>query len=114
MYSTNVGHDDPGVPTKKLETERLILRPYEEKDLHEYHRLFSDKKNMYYLQDIIVNTIEEAAKVMSSVSDRVYTPNPENVRVYDKLFAEYKILHDYFGRGENDVMKRLKEIKASV
>ena len=30
------------------------------------------------------------------------------------LFAEYKILHDYFGRGANDVMKRLKEIKASV
>ena len=60
------------------------------------------------------DTIEEAAAVMSSVSDRVYTPNPENAGIYDKLFAEYKILHDYFGRGANDVMKRLKEIKASI
>jgi L-ribulokinase len=34
--------------------------------------------------------------------------------VYDKLFAEYVRLHDYFGRGENDVMKRLKKIKAGV
>ena len=60
------------------------------------------------------DTIDEALRVMSSLSDRVHTPNPENVKVYDKLYAEYKILHDYFGRGANDVMKRLKEIKANV
>ena len=29
-----------------------------------------------------------------------------------KLYDEYKILHDYFGRGENNVMKRLRAIKA--
>ena len=46
----------------KLETERLILRPYEEKDLHGYHKLLSDKKNMYYIDDIIVNTLEEAGE----------------------------------------------------
>ena len=39
------------------------------------------------------------------------TPIPENAAVYDKLFAEYVTLHDYFGRGANDVMKRLKAIK---
>jgi len=60
------------------------------------------------------DTIDEASKVMSSLSDKVYTPNPENVKIYDKLYAEYKILHDYFGKGGNDVMKRLKEIKANV
>ncbi len=53
----------------------------------------------------------EAAKVMGKVKDTVYYPNDENSQVYDKLFAEYKILHDYFGRGENDVMKRLKKLK---
>ena len=31
--------------------------------------------------------------------------------VYDKLFAEYVSLHDYFGRGANDVMKSLKELR---
>ena len=46
--------------------------------------------------------------------DTKYEPNPDAVKVYDKLYAEYKILHDYFGRGANDVMKRLKEIKKSV
>lgn len=60
------------------------------------------------------DTINEASEIMSSLSDRVYNPNPENVKIYDKLYAEYKILHDYFGRGGNDVMKRLKEIKANV
>ena len=53
----------------------------------------------------------EAAKVMGKVKDLVYYPNTANSGIYDKLFAEYKILHDYFGRGENDVMKRLKALK---
>jgi L-ribulokinase len=29
------------------------------------------------------------------------------------LYAEYVALHDYLGRGTNDVMKRLKRIKAA-
>ncbi|MDN5277230.1 MAG: L-ribulokinase [Clostridiales bacterium] len=57
------------------------------------------------------DSIVEAAKVMAKVKDTVYRPIPENVKMYDRLYAEYKILHDYFGRGANDVMKRLKEIK---
>lgn len=53
----------------------------------------------------------EAARVMGKLKDTVYTPIPENVEVYNKLYEEYSTLHDYFGRGANDVMKRLKEIK---
>ncbi len=56
----------------------------------------------------------EAARKMGKVKDLVYQPIPENVVVYEKLFAEYRRLHDYFGRGENDVMKRLKEIKINT
>jgi len=37
---------------KSLITERLILRAYNESGLPEYHKLFSDKQNMYYLDDI--------------------------------------------------------------
>ena len=44
----------------RFKTERLIIRPYEEKDLHDYHRLFSDKKNMYFLDDIWTSTLEES------------------------------------------------------
>lgn len=53
----------------------------------------------------------EAARKMGKTKDIVYSPIPEHVEIYDKLFAEYRILHDYFGRGENNVMKRLKSIK---
>lgn len=60
------------------------------------------------------DTIFDAAKVMGKVKDEVYMPIPEHVETYKKLYNEYKILHDYFGRGENDVMKRLKQIKAET
>lgn len=53
----------------------------------------------------------DAARAMGKIKDTVYYPIEENSAVYDKLFAEYRTLHDYFGRGENDVMKRLKELK---
>jgi len=52
-----------------------------------------------------------AARTMGKLKDVVFTPNMENAAVYDKLYREYEILHDYFGLGLNDVMKRLKEIK---
>ena len=57
------------------------------------------------------DNIFEAAEVMGKVKDTVYIPDPENAEIYDKLYAEYKILHDYFGRGDNDLMKRLKAMK---
>ncbi len=60
------------------------------------------------------DSIFDAAKNMSKVKEAYYKPNPANVEGYRKLYAEYKLLHDYFGRGENDVMKRLKKIKAEA
>lgn len=60
------------------------------------------------------DSIFDAAKIMGKVEEKTYKPIPENVAAYNKLFAEFKILHDYFGRGENDVMKRLKKIKAEA
>lgn len=44
----------------------------------------------------------------------VYYPNEENREIYEKLFAEYKTLHDYFGRGLNKVMERLTEMKRNI
>lgn len=57
------------------------------------------------------DSIMDAAGEMGGVDEKYYKPNAENVRVYEKLYAEYAVLHDYFGRGGNDVMKRLKAIK---
>ena len=36
---------------------------------------------------------------------------PAHRAVYDVLYPEYVRLHDYFGRGENDVMKRLRGLR---
>ena len=41
-------------------------------------------------------------------------PIPTNVAAYDELFAEYQALHDHFGRGANDVMRRLKPIRRAA
>jgi L-ribulokinase len=59
-------------------------------------------------------SIYDAALTMAHLKDEVFKPIPENQQVYEKLFAEYLRLHDYFGRGENNVMKTLKRIKAEV
>ncbi len=60
------------------------------------------------------DSIVDATKAMARLRDEQYTPNPEAQAVYNRLFAEYVTLHDYFGRGDNDVMKRLKALKAEV
>jgi hypothetical protein len=44
----------------------------------------------------------------------VYTPDPASARVYDELYAEYVRLHDYFGRGPNEVMHRLRALRDRV
>lgn len=55
--------------------------------------------------------IRAAAASMGSEPGAIYTPIPENVAAYEELFREYRTLHDYFGRGANEVMHRLKAIQ---
>jgi len=59
--------------------------------------------------------IAEAAAHMGGLSDMVYRPVPENVEVYNRLFADYCLLHDLFGRSTADepggVMKRLRRLR---
>jgi L-ribulokinase len=57
------------------------------------------------------DSIIEATALMARLGDEVYEPDPARHRVYNELFAEYRALHDYFGRGTNDVVKRLKAIR---
>jgi L-ribulokinase len=57
------------------------------------------------------DTIFDAAAAIGGTKEKTYVPVKDNSLVYDKLYAEYEILHDYFGRGANNVMKRLKEIR---
>ncbi|MGO4122255.1 ribulokinase [Arthrobacter sp. YAF16] len=55
--------------------------------------------------------VRSAAEAMGAEPGAVYTPIPENVAAYEELFHEYRALHDYFGRGANEVMHRLKAIQ---
>ncbi|MEV4147602.1 ribulokinase [Amycolatopsis sp. NPDC049691] len=58
--------------------------------------------------------IRAAAAAMGSVRRAVYQPVPAHVTAYDELYAEYTTLHDYFGRGGNDVMHRLAARRRAV
>jgi L-ribulokinase len=59
-------------------------------------------------------SIFDAAKKMARLKKKTFKPIPEHQRAYEKLYGEYVTLYDYFGRGANNVMKRLKHIKAEA
>ncbi|MFF4903909.1 ribulokinase [Streptomyces sp. NPDC001260] len=58
--------------------------------------------------------IRTAARAMGKVERGVYLPDPHRAAAYDRLYAEYRTLHDYFGRGANDVMHRLRRIRSEA
>jgi len=60
------------------------------------------------------DSIYEAARYMAHLREEAFRPVAANQDVYNRLYAEYLRLHDYFGRGENNVMKTLKKIKAEA
>ncbi|GAA1170997.1 ribulokinase [Nesterenkonia xinjiangensis] len=55
--------------------------------------------------------VRSAAPVMGGRVVEAYTPDPAAAKAYDALFAEYRALHDHFGRGGDDIMRRLKRIR---
>jgi L-ribulokinase len=55
--------------------------------------------------------VRVAGDAMGKVERGRYQPSEERALAYDRLYEEYSTLHDYFGRGANDVMKRLKSLK---
>jgi L-ribulokinase len=59
------------------------------------------------------DSIADAAARMVRPSVRTYVPDTSARGVYDSLFGDYVTLHDHFGRGGNDVMRRLRALRAS-
>jgi L-ribulokinase len=55
--------------------------------------------------------VPAAAAAMGSHRPAVYAPDPASADVYDDLYAEYVTLHDYFGRGANEVLHRLRAMR---
>jgi L-ribulokinase len=58
--------------------------------------------------------VPSASAAMGKSEQAVYEPISSNADRYDELFAEYTTLHDHFGRGGNDVMRRLRRIRREV
>lgn len=57
------------------------------------------------------DTFEEAIAAMAAPVQKIVYPVAENVPVYETLYQQYAHLHDYFGRGENQVMKVLHQLR---
>lgn len=55
-------------------------------------------------------TVAEAARAMAGAQTLRY--QPKDTAVYEQLYQEYRLLHDAFGRGTLDTMKRLRAIRA--
>ncbi|MCC7360953.1 MAG: ribulokinase [Anaerolineales bacterium] len=58
-------------------------------------------------------SLVDAAPHMARLKPHTYRPEPQAQKVYEQLYREYLTLHDYFGRGGNDVLKRLKRLKTA-
>ena len=63
-------------------------------------------------------TIFAASAKMGGLQEKMYKPIAKNVAIYDQLYSDYCRLYDHFGAGEssggNDVMKRLRALRARV
>jgi len=60
------------------------------------------------------DSIFDAAHQMARLREETFRPIPDNQVIYEQLYREYVTLHDYFGRGANDVMKRVKVLKEEI
>jgi L-ribulokinase len=57
------------------------------------------------------DSIGDASRAMAHLSGRSYASHAEHHEAYDLLYGEYVRLHDLFGRGGDDVMRRLKRLQ---
>jgi L-ribulokinase len=55
--------------------------------------------------------VRAAGAAMGGKREAVWKPDASASAVYDELYAEYVRLHDYFGRGENRVMRKLRALQ---
>lgn len=58
--------------------------------------------------------VNSASKIMGGINRNEYLPDHNLVPEYDALFREYRIVHDYFGGRNNEVMHRLKIMKKNA
>ncbi len=126
-YGTRViieSFEDNGVPIRELvaagglpEKNQLMMQVYADVTGREFRMIGSEQgpalgSAMHAaVAAAAYPDIQAATARMGKLKDTVYRPIASHQTVYDRLYAEYVTLHDYFGRGANDVMKRLRHIR---
>ena len=58
------------------------------------------------------DSIDAASRAMAHLSGTTFAPRLEHRDAYDLLYGEYLRLHDLFGRGGDEVMRRLKRLQS--
>ncbi|KUK97999.1 MAG: Ribulokinase, partial [Anaerolineaceae bacterium 46_22] len=48
------------------------------------------------------------------LSSKSFVPNNNDKKTYNRLYSEYTLLHDYFGYGHNNAMKRLNNLRTNI
>jgi L-ribulokinase len=58
--------------------------------------------------------VPAASAAMGAGRRETWHPDPARAAAYDELYAEYRALHDHFGRGGTDVLHRLRALRHRV
>ncbi|NLT56352.1 MAG: ribulokinase [Actinomycetales bacterium] len=58
--------------------------------------------------------VPAASRAMGTVQRDVYRPDPARADAYQALYAEYRLLHDAFGRAANGAMHRLRALRRAA
>ena len=57
------------------------------------------------------HSLVEVTQKLGKKVNKVYKPQQDNIDAYNQLYSEYITLYEYFGKGANDVMKRLNGMR---
>ncbi|MGC4789307.1 ribulokinase [Micromonospora sp. DT178] len=55
--------------------------------------------------------VPAASAAMGAARRETWHPDPARAAAYDELYAEYRALHDHFGRGGTDVLHHLRTLR---
>lgn len=60
------------------------------------------------------DSIVDASRQMAHLRSDTFRPLAPHHAVYDRLYAGYRRLHDHFGRGGDDVMRMLRQLRREL
>jgi L-ribulokinase len=60
------------------------------------------------------DVIQDAVRKMARLKEKTYIPNNNDKKTYNRVYSEFTLLHDYFGYGHNNAMKRLRNLRESI